>query len=260
MPIIHEQTANSLYKQAERTASTFPSGLLRVDQKYICNTAAAATHRVSLAVGNSLPDDDDAPAIDGLFIFPHCQESRQAGGFTEFLASAYGRTTTEPSNFINSEIVVQAPAQPTFNAASTYKLRNFTCEIVGLTADGLSLDSLNLDPEATEPYDFFYRNSFCTVRNIAVEQYSRATINFTSAGKLAPFTYVVQEVFQVTYNNFTDAGVLDSPAVVTRSYSVLKPNIVITSQSNYGKFTEYKIAVTHNIETRQEPFSYNFQG
>ena len=92
MSIIYEQTPGGLYPTGQRTVSTFPSGLIRVDQSFACKTSAAATHRATLAVGAIFPGDSD-PAIDGLKIFPEPQEKRRNDGFTEFTVSGYGRTS-----------------------------------------------------------------------------------------------------------------------------------------------------------------------
>jgi hypothetical protein len=42
-----------------------------------------------------MPDDDGAPAIDGLYIFPEPQEAVRDDGFVEFRVTAYGRTRTQ---------------------------------------------------------------------------------------------------------------------------------------------------------------------
>lgn len=92
-----------LIPQSGRAATTFPSGLVRVDQSYLGLTEKQATHRVTLSVGNGMPDGDKYPAIDwenadgtnfepSLKIFPEVQESRRDDGFTDYKVSAYGRT------------------------------------------------------------------------------------------------------------------------------------------------------------------------
>ena len=95
---------NGLIPQAGRSASTFPSGLIRIDQTYLGLTANAAAHRAALAVGNPTPDLDDSPSIywteaeggntysrSSLKIFPNVQETKREDGFTEYKVSAYGR-------------------------------------------------------------------------------------------------------------------------------------------------------------------------
>jgi hypothetical protein len=91
---IYEKNAGGLITTGERSVQTFPSGLVRVDRKYIGAQGNEAAHRALLAVDAALPEDDGAPAIDGLYIFPDIQESKDGTGFTTYLASAYGRTTT----------------------------------------------------------------------------------------------------------------------------------------------------------------------
>jgi hypothetical protein len=75
-----------------RSVQTFPSGLVRVERRYFCRKSDAARYRSVLAVGNLLPNDDGAPAIDGLYIFPEPQEQSRDDGFVEFRVTAYGRS------------------------------------------------------------------------------------------------------------------------------------------------------------------------
>jgi hypothetical protein len=79
-----------------RSVTTFPSGLLRVDQKYLGMTEKQPTHRAALAIGNGMPDGDNNPAIESsLKIFPEAQESRRGDGLTEYAVSAYGRINSK---------------------------------------------------------------------------------------------------------------------------------------------------------------------
>lgn len=91
--IIYEKTANGLYPTGQRAVATFPSGLLRVEQTFMCKTSAEATHRAALEVGEDFPNGSD-PSLDGLKIFPEPQEIRRGDGFTEFKVTAYGRKNT----------------------------------------------------------------------------------------------------------------------------------------------------------------------
>jgi hypothetical protein len=88
--IIYQKTPGGLFATGERTVSTFPSGLIRVDQSFVCPTSDAATNRNALAVGSEMPGGS-YPATDGLKIFPEPQEKKRDNGFTEFIVSAYGR-------------------------------------------------------------------------------------------------------------------------------------------------------------------------
>jgi hypothetical protein len=90
---IYQQNPGGLIATGERSISTFPSGLIRVEQTFICPTSNAGTHRDQLAVGYSMPGGSE-PAIDGLHIYPAPQERIRSDGFTEFIVSAYGRINT----------------------------------------------------------------------------------------------------------------------------------------------------------------------
>jgi hypothetical protein len=100
--IIYQKTPGGLFATGERTVTTFPSGLIRVDQSFVCPTSDADTHRAALAVGEDMPGGS-APAIDGLKIFPEPQEKKRDNGFTEFIVSAYGRSTTNVSANVGYE-------------------------------------------------------------------------------------------------------------------------------------------------------------
>jgi len=86
-----------------RTVQTYPSGLVRVERSYVCRKADAARNRSKFEVGDFLPNDSGAPAIDGLYIFPAAQETVRDDGFVEFMVSAYGRINTTGSEKIEDE-------------------------------------------------------------------------------------------------------------------------------------------------------------
>lgn len=241
MPTIIEQSAGALYKQPQRTVATFPSGLVRIDQAYMCSNSAESTHRATLAVGNELPDDDGHPAIDGAFIFPHCQQVRNGSGFTEFVASAYGRTTDQPTNFISTAVTVPGDQ-------SSYRILNVTCEIVLPTEQIVTLEALNLDSNIFEPFDFFFLNSFNTVKFVEVVENKNFTLTGLSADAIErPFNNR-RRILAVTFDLFTSTG--DPTGQIFRAiFRLNDPTIKIISQSHFGKFTEYKIGVDHNITT-----------
>jgi hypothetical protein len=100
--IIYQKDPSELIPQGNRTVSTFPSGLVRVDQSFIGRTDLNASHRSQLIVGADFPGDQQ-PSYDGLRIFPEVQEKRLPNGFTEYLVSAYGRTTKIPKEELITE-------------------------------------------------------------------------------------------------------------------------------------------------------------
>ena len=84
--------ASNLIPLPGRSVQTYPSGLVRVERSFICRKNNANLYRERFKVGNLMPDDDGAPAIDGLYIFPEPQEAVRDDGFVEFRVTAYGRT------------------------------------------------------------------------------------------------------------------------------------------------------------------------
>jgi hypothetical protein len=82
---------STLIALPNRTVQTYPSGLVRVEQSFVCRKADAATYRNQLKAGGEMPNDD-SPAIDGLYIFPDVAEVSRDDGFSEFRVTAYGRT------------------------------------------------------------------------------------------------------------------------------------------------------------------------
>jgi len=100
--IIYQKNAGELIPQGNRTVSTFPSGLVRVDQSFFGITSQQEYHKERLKVGKVFPGDSN-PSIDELRIFPEVQEKRLPNGFTEYLVSAYGRTTKIPKEELVTE-------------------------------------------------------------------------------------------------------------------------------------------------------------
>lgn len=88
--IIYSANPSGLIAQGDRSVTTYPSGLMKVEQTFIGLTANESTDRLSLQIGDPFPLDD-SPSIDGVFIFPATQESRGADGFTTYKVSGYGR-------------------------------------------------------------------------------------------------------------------------------------------------------------------------
>ena len=132
--IIYEKTPGALTPTGDRTVSTFPSGLVRVDQTFVCKTTAAAYHRADLAVGNDFPNGT-YPAMDGLKIFPDAQEVQRTDGFTEFKVSGYGRTNTTGTVKKTTKEFVSANYEEgyTFAVYRTFKAKDHTTSRVVLS-------------------------------------------------------------------------------------------------------------------------------
>jgi hypothetical protein len=93
---IYETTPGELYATGQLSISIFPSGLIRVDQTFVCKTSVVATHRSELDINDDFPlGSRSTPAIDGVYIYPLPQEIQRSDGFTDLVVSGYGRASNK---------------------------------------------------------------------------------------------------------------------------------------------------------------------
>lgn len=196
-----------------RVVATFPSGLVRIDQTYICPTSSADLGRASLTVGSSLPDQNQSPSVDGLFIFPTTQEVEREDGFTEFKASAYGRTSTAMS----TPVLVQDSATY-YN--SKLKFFNVSASIVIESSRALTVDDLTISQEILRPYSVTFMGQ-------EVESFYLSGI------------YGEWESYGVTINSGLNSGF---------NFLIQKPQIKILSSRNFGSWTEFDIITTRGVD------------
>jgi hypothetical protein len=220
--IIYQKTPGGLFATGERTVSTFPSGLIRVDQTFICPTSDAATHRAALAVGSDMPGGS-APAIDGLKIFPEPQEKKRDNGFTEFIVSAYGRMNNNGSLTISKKI--------RFFAGKKY-----ISDVVTLITSRKNSDSISI-PE------FDANISFLSGQN-GVFVFTNKTISFQgyNTDTTLGLTYTVSEpkAFIVVIPDTTSSVGTQGPMkYITVPQSKL--SMVSYNETNFGDFNEVTI-------------------
>lgn len=248
--IIYEKEPGALIATGDRNVSTFPSGLCRVDQTFICRWADAATHRLNLSVGSNFPNGN-MPAVDGLKIYPEVQETKRSDGFTEFKVSAYGRTSLSFDNY-----TIKAEKQRLWNfgitlfegsyvAGSSYQIDSTYYRVDGklavLKGQDLSVDELNL------PSQLFGLKGVLRVlknpeevtsklSNIAEVSYDYIDWNGTQR---------VNKYITYKYYHGMDAGIGEpDPLNSVESRIVYDfPVIKINNETNYGSFTELEISI-----------------
>ena len=229
MATIYEKTPGALVATPGRTVATFPSGLCRVDQKYICATAHAAAHRATLAVGNDMPDGNTAPAIDGLKIFPAPQEVERGDGFTEFVVSAYGRTSREMNNI---ELVRKTVSPQVFLSSVSF------WEIKGKIAlpygEVLNFDDLNLDPALLLPIDAVYYGTDRSVLSVT----PGSSYTFYKTQPNGESRLATSRVYTIA---FTSDGVNPTNNWVV---SIEDPIFTVVGQQNFGSFIEVDVLTT----------------
>jgi hypothetical protein len=240
MPTIYEQTAGSLIPQPDRNVATFDSGLIRVDQEFVCTTASAETNRLSLAVGNSFPGET-SPAIDGLFIFPSPQVSRTGDGLTKFMVSGYGRATDQliSQRRGTTSTVIKASYYQDGNQI-TYDNTDFaiitTSNIVGkiaiLDEDGLTYAQLNFDPSFSEPITVIPVDTDDVIREFDRVTTTENAVNWDG------------QIYQKTITTVKIGKTDFSGGTLYAYYTYSTPVIGIDFSTSFGNFTELGINVS----------------
>ena len=236
MATIYEQTSGALYAQPGRTVATFPSGLCRVDQKYVCASANAATHRATLAIGNDMPDGAAAPAIDGLKIFPAPQEVKRGDGFTDFVVSAYGRT----QDTVQGITLEQESAR---SGSMSYSLWKISGSIALPFGESFTLDTLDLDTQLFEPFGFVFAD-----RELGVLRVTQIFQINTPSSQIYFRTHNIkgvsaqgftQPIAGKTWRKFLIEYTTDGVTAFGSSHLwLVDPVIKLTATRNFGSFVE----------------------
>lgn len=145
-----------------RSVQTYPSGLVRVERSFMCRKDDVARYRSILRVNEPMPYDDNAPAIDGLYIFPDPQEQVRDDGFVEFRVTAYGRTS-----FPNSSKIEKSTVRSNMNvlrviggvSTSSIESLNETYTIRGVLGKDESILSVIETPEVSNPFILLTANN-----------------------------------------------------------------------------------------------------
>lgn len=231
---IYQAEPGALIPSGDRTVATYDSGLCRVDQVYVCASDVASTHRATLAIGESMPDGNDDPAIDGLYIFPAPQEIKRPGGFTEFHVSAYGRTVTGIQG-------VYIEQQSITNSVFSCNVWRISGKMVVNSSEAITMNDINIDSLLYDPFAFTFKNTLYSVLNISeVEQETSevpGTATYTVNGQQYTVPYPVnnRRLYSVEFT-------LDGTTVEgTYQFWLDDPQIVISANRNFGSFTEIEI-------------------
>lgn len=220
--IIYEKTPGALIPTGDRTVSTFPSGLIRIDQKFICKTSATATHRAALAVGEDMPGGS-YPAIDGLKIFPEPQERRRDDGFTEFIVSAYGRTNNNGSVRVSKKIRYFAG-------------KKYISDVVTLRTSRRNSTTLSI-PEFDSNISFLSDQNGVFVFNnktITFQGYDTQTTQGSTYTLSEPKIFII--VSPDTATTVSTQGPMKYITVPQEKLSMISYN-----ETNYGQFNEVEI-------------------
>jgi hypothetical protein len=234
--IIYEKNAGELIPQGGRSVSTFPSGLVRVDQTFICSTPNIATHRSDLKVGNDFPGSSE-PAIDGLYIYPEVQENRRGDGFSELIASGYGRTADTLQNIRKQ--VFTGTLQRSFVGAFFYFTTLFYSRniINGFIAikdgDSLSVEDLGLDDQLFVPFNLVNTDDDYEIVITSIDFNYKSQTYIDWNGDLRT-RYFNKFIF---YNTRWGSG-------ISFNFPWASPIIKVINSQNFGVFKELEISVS----------------
>jgi len=234
---LYEKTSGALVPSGERTVATYDSGLVRVDQTYICSHASAATHRAALIIGAAMPDGNSDPAIDGLYIFPVPQEVKKPDGFTEFRVSAYGRVKDVLQN-------VSVESREFSAGDLAFELKVTTGSIVLPAGTALTSDVIGFDADSFDPYNFVYKSSYAWIvtisgiydyRTLILRADAVSAFGSNSSNNDVPINV------RARYFNIIADGVVANETHEQGSVIILDPIWKIKSQRNFGRFSELDI-------------------
>jgi hypothetical protein len=239
--IIYEKNAGELIPQGGRSVSTFPSGLVRVDQTFICSTPNIATHRANLKIKEDFPGGSE-PAIDGLYIYPEVQENRRGDGFSELIASGYGRTADTLQNIrkqVFSGTVQFASGGTTvggslFNVTNLFYSRNVINGFIAIKdGDSLSVEDIGLDDQLFIPFNLINADNNYEIV-ITSTQFNYKSLNYIDWNGDLRTRYFSKINF---YNTRWGPG-------VSYDFPWASPVIRVINSQNFGVFKELEISVS----------------
>ena len=238
--IIYEKNAGELIPQGGRSVSTFPSGLIRVDQTFICSTPNVATHRADLKIKGDFPGGSE-PAIDGLYIYPEVQENRRGDGFSELIASGYGRTADDLQNIrkqvFNGTLEMTSGGDVGGNLLYPTNLlysRNIVNGFIAIKdGDSLSVEDLGLDDQLFVPFNLFNTNTNYEIVITSIE------FNYTSQNYIDWNGDLRTRYFNKINFYSTQWG-----SEISYRFPWASPVIKVINSQNFGVFKELEISVS----------------
>lgn len=226
---LYEKTPGALIPSSERSVSTYDSGLVRVDQVYTCATDNAATHRASFAVGSSMPDGNDSPAIDGLQLVHTPQEITRQDGFTDFIVSAYGRTSNILNNFERTIRTVDF-------GSFFFSLSVISGEMTTKRGEALAYGDLGLIGDFVTPFGFIPKTINDEIRSVQAVEGGASVANFVNWDGYVIQLYTRQYLVSVYFAT--------NDSVRNVYLSVTDPVLAIDSPRTYGLFSEVQLTTS----------------
>ena len=239
--IIYQKTPGQLIAQGDRTVSTFPSGLIRVDQSFMCATADASAQRALLSVESSFPSGNE-PSIDGVYIYPDVQEKKLSSGFTEFIVSGYGRTQDSLQNLQKRVNAIQAVASVEFAIPGTsepkdiYISNNVASGFIVIEKNsGLDVDDLGFETGYFDRYNIISISPGIVTRLVSLTTTPYGFYFDWNGDQRNQSLTKIGLQFSNANGEFVDPDVY--------YYKHYNPRITIINRNNCGKFVELEIEI-----------------
>jgi len=244
--IIYQRNAGELIPQGERTVSTFPSGLIRVDQSFIGATSNKEIHRSLLEVGNDMPGDQ-YPSIDALKIYPAVQEKRMADGFTEYIVSAFGRTSSKAGDLETKRIEVKFDQDYGYTyLKTTGKATVPVGEAYTFKDTGLQGDYYPSNPFSKQFVYTYHRlhliNSYQRINYLKTyDDYGNEIKLWENRYRLDAIVYAPGDNISANYPGIT-FGYIESEVAYLATF--IDPHVFVLARRNFGSFDEIDFTTT----------------
>jgi len=249
--MIYHSRGGELIAQPGRSVTNFPGGLVRVDQTYIGETSHREAHRAICAVANPMPDGNQNPSMEGLFIYPDVNEIEREDGFTEYRVSAYGRRNSDLSNLQLTQI------EQEYDYAGgniTFSVYEATGTITVPTGTVMTPGAINIGQEARLPFNIS-RVGWTNVSLVDTGENFILPPQFPPFGSVNQSSAIFTEAGTIPDMSFRRRYILElqsqvdgDPNIKLNIY-IKDPIVKITGQQFYGKYVEYQIQMTREVET-----------
>lgn len=248
--MIYHSRGGELIAQPGRSVTNFPGGLVRVDQTYIGQTSHREDHRAICAVANPMPDGNQNPSLEGLFIYPDVNEIEREDGFTEYRVSAYGRRNSDLSGLLLTQI------EQEYDYAGgniTFSVYEATGTITVPTGTVMTPGAINVSEEVRLPFNIS-RVGWTTV-SLTPGEPIQLPPQFPPFGGVNQNSAIFVEADAQPDRSFRRRYILElqsqvegEPNIKLNIY-IKDPIVKITGQQFYGKYVEYQIQMTREVET-----------
>jgi len=227
---IYEKSPNQLIRTGERSITSFPSGLMRVDQLYVGKSGNESDHRAQLSYGAVMPGQSDLPDLDGVFIFPEIQESRDGQGFTRYQASGYGRTTDQPRELSRT--------QQTLKMQGGFDNAIFNISVIVVNTTNTIVKRLG---EVVTDADFTFDESLLLPFAVIYDNFPERIFQSVTETNVLQARFGTVRVYEARF--------LDGDIPYALFFRLIDPKVEIIAQRNFGKFTEYEVALNRGFIT-----------